>query len=151
MSINALSPPYLDHSWYNHGYPIISFINMARIKQPPNRLTGGKAPRKQVELCQGCSKVLPHGDQHYVCCSSCKHKFCEECEIDNLECCAPVANISSVRSVRWTTWIFVLLARRASVKNAMIYQGSVVGNVKKLHLCLALWNEDITISWGYIT
>mgnify|MGYP002810069348 CR=1 FL=1 len=78
----------------------------------------------------------------------------------NIMYASPVANISSVRSVRYTTWnaapvanissvttwIFVLLARRVSVKNAMIYQGSVVGNVKKLHLCLALCNEDITAS-----
>ena len=64
----------------------------------------------EEEICQGCSKVLPRRDQHYVCfsckhkfkskfcvdcletihldvCSSCKHKFCEECEIDNLDMC----------------------------------------------------------------
>ena len=58
------------------------------------------------EICQGCSKVLPRRDQHYVCfsckhkfkskfcgkcedhvCNWCKHKFCEECEIDNLDMC----------------------------------------------------------------
>jgi len=63
---------------------------MARIKQRPNRLTGGKAPapRKQVEFCQGCGKVLPQGDHpDENVCFSCKHKFCEECEIDNLDIC----------------------------------------------------------------
>ena len=62
-------------------------INMARIKQPPNRLTGGKAPWKQVEFCQGCGKVLPQGDHPDVCFSCKHHKFCEECEIDNLDMC----------------------------------------------------------------
>ena len=28
----------------------------------------------EEEICQGCSKVLPRRDQHYVC-FSCKHKF----------------------------------------------------------------------------
>ena len=60
----------------------------------------------EEEICQGCSKVLPRRDQHYVCfsckhkfkskfcgkcedhvCNWCKHKFCEECEIDNLDMC----------------------------------------------------------------
>ena len=37
------------------------------------------APRKQVEFCRGCGKVLPHGDHpDEDVCFSCKHKFCEE-------------------------------------------------------------------------
>ena len=39
----------------------------------------------EEEICQGCSKVLPRRDLDV--CSSCKHKFCEECEIDNLDMC----------------------------------------------------------------
>ena len=39
----------------------------------------------EEEICQGCSKVLPRRDLDV--CSSCKHKFCEKCEMDNLDMC----------------------------------------------------------------
>jgi len=46
------------------------------------------APRKQVEFCRGCGKVLPHGDHpDEDVCFSCKRKFCEECCLYNFNMC----------------------------------------------------------------